>query len=186
MQCSRKTTVLCLLGLTVCGRASTSPTPDKGRADHTIEQPRRAEHPAPKDSGPKPARKWSPPSQEPKIASSALEYFEDDLDDTVEELTPFANGTKDPDTHIDTLKKTYEKLYPLDEFFAYYSADHRDEIPEGTREAIQKFRASVGGLSTMLLMPEESKTPQTLENFINHTLDNIEDIRPVLRELEAP
>lgn len=105
-----------------------------------------------------------------------------------ETLSAFVDGTKDPHEHVEALKENYEKLHPLDEFLAHHLRDHRDEMPEGTRKAIQKMQAHTSGLAFVLLaeQSEGAENPARLENFISHTMDAIENIRPVLRDLEAP
>ncbi|MCA9706189.1 MAG: hypothetical protein KDK70_10100, partial [Myxococcales bacterium] len=125
MKRSRETIVLCLLSLSVCGKAST-PTPDEKRskqAKRAVERPRAVERAAPKVDVPKEVEPQPPRDQELE-ASSALEYFQEDLDAASEQLAPFADGTEDPHAHLDTVKEIYESLYPLDSFVTNHIREH--------------------------------------------------------------
>ena len=185
MQRLRTTTVLCLLGLSVCGKASTSSSPKEGHRPRTIEKPQRTEVVPSHDRASKSVEEQIEVKQEHSSASSALEYFQDDLDTTSEQLAPFAEGAKDPYSHVESLKETYRRLHPLDGYLAYYLKEHRDELSEDTREAIRKIRVSASALDTILLA-ENSTDQEMLDNFIHNTLSSIEEIKPILQELEPP
>ncbi|MCA9712501.1 MAG: hypothetical protein KDK70_42120 [Myxococcales bacterium] len=179
MKRSTTTLVLCFLGLSVCGKAS-KPAPD--------DEPRESGRAAPKQHDRETTARQRPPQQESSVISpaSALEHFEHELDTAAESLTPFTDGTRDPRSETDTVRSIYEKLYPLDEFLTRYLTDHRDEVSDETRQAIGRAMASVTSLELVLMKPEDPTQPHLLEDFISNTLGALEEIRPILAELEAP